>query len=216
MTTVLLTGFEPFGGESVNPSWEAVSRFAARPPMPGVEVHTALLPCVYGASVTALRTAVVEHRPDVVIGFGQAGGRFGVTPELIAVNLDDAPISDNAGNAPLDAAIAADGPLAYRSGLPVKAIVAALHDAGIPASVSHTAGTYICNHVFYAAMHLVATEEPRVRAGFVHVPFATEQVVDKPTAPSLSMDALTEAVGIVLATTVATGADLAVTAGAVS
>jgi len=216
VTTVLLTGFEPFGGESVNPSWQAVSRFAARPPTPGLDVRTALLPCVYGASATALRAAVAEHRPDVVVGFGQAGGRFGVTPELIAVNLDDAPVPDNAGGSPVDAPIAADGPLAYRTGLPVKAIVAALHEAGIPASVSHTAGTYICNHVFYAAMHLVATEAPGLRAGFVHVPFATGQVVDKPTQPSLALETITDAVGIVVATTVATGADLAVTAGAVS
>ncbi len=217
MTTVLLTGFEPFGGEVVNPSWQAVSALAARPPVPGVTLRTTLLPCVYGVAADVVRDAVARWDPDVVIGFGQAGGRHQVTPERFAVNLDDAPAPDNAGGSPVDRPVVDGGPLAYLSGLPVKAIVAALRTAGIPAAVSDTAGTYICNHVFYALMHLVATDRPGMRAGFVHVPYAHGQVVDRPGAtPSLSLDSITDALGVVVATTVSTRADLAVAAGSVS
>lgn len=217
MTTVLLTGFEPFGGETVNPSWQAVSALAARPPVPGVVLRTALLPCVYGAAGDALRDAVTRWDPDVVVGVGQAGGRHQITPERIAVNLDDAPAPDNAGVSPVDRPVVDGGPLAYRTGLPVKAIVAALRASGIPAAVSDTAGTYICNHVFYAAMHLVATDRPGMRAGFVHVPYAHGQVVDRPGAtPSLSLESITDALAVVVGTTLATRADLAVAAGSVS
>lgn len=226
MTTVLLTGFEPFGGETRNPSWDAVAAVAAGAvplpdgavPLPdGVDVRAELLPCVYGAASRAMREAIATHSPDVVIGVGQAGGRFEVTPERIAVNLDDAPAPDNAGNSPVDQPVVPGAPLAYPSGLPVKAIVAALRTAGIPASVSYSAGTYVCNHVFYATMHCVATGHPGVRAGFVHVPYATEQVVDRRVpAPSLPMATITRAVAIAVTTTVSVDADLPVAAGAVS
>jgi len=217
VTTVLLTGFEPFGGETVNPSWQAVSALAGRPPVPGVALRTAVLPCVYGAAADAVREAVGRWDPDVVIGVGQAGGRYQVTPERIAVNLDDAPAPDNAGGSPVDQPVVAGGPLAYRTGLPVKAIVAALRAAGIPAAVSDTAGTYICNQVFYALMHLAATERPGLRTGFVHVPYAHGQVVDKPgPTPSMALESITEALGVVVATTLATRVDLAVPAGSVS
>lgn len=217
MTTVLLTGFEPFGGETVNPSWQAVSALAARPPVAGVTLRTALLPCVYGVAADVLRDAVTRWDPDVVVGVGQAGGRHQVTPERIAVNLDDAPAPDNAGGSPVDRPVVDGGPLAHRSGLPVKAIVAALRAAGIPAAVSDTAGTYICNHVFYAVMHLVATERPGMRAGFVHVPYSHDQVVDRAGAvPSLALDSITDALGVVVATTLTTHTDLAVAAGSVS
>lgn len=132
MTTVLLTGFEPFGGERVNPSWQAVSALAARPAAPGVRLRAVRLPCVYGAASRAMADAVDRTGADVVIGVGQAGGRSGITPERIAVNIDDAAAPDNAGNAPVDIPVVAGGPLAYRTGLPVQAAVAALRAAGIP------------------------------------------------------------------------------------
>ncbi len=195
MTRVLLTAFEPFGGEPVNPSQEAARRLAAGPPLPGVELATALLPVVYGGAVQALRAAIAEHDPEVVVCTGLAGGRYGVTPERVAINLDDAPMADNSGQAPVDTPIVPGGPVAYLSTLPVAAIVHALRAAGIPAAKSSTAGHYVCNHVFYGLMHLLATERPGTLGGFVHLPFAHEQVLDRlDEVPSLALETITEAV----------------------
>jgi pyroglutamyl-peptidase len=204
MTRVLLTAFEPFGGETVNPSLEALRRVGRTTWPDGVQVATQALPVVYGEALDVLRRAVSSYDPDVVVATGQAGGRSDVTPERVAVNLDDAPADDNAGQAPLDAAVVLGGPAAYFSTLPVKAITEALRAAAIPASVSHTAGTYVCNHVFYGLMHLLATERPQTRGGFVHVPYAHEQVVDRtePRPPSLSLATITEAVRLAVVTAV--------------
>jgi pyroglutamyl-peptidase len=204
MTRVLLTAFEPFGGETVNPSLEALRRVGRTTWPDGVQVATQALPVVYGEALDVLRRAVSSYDPDVVVATGQAGGRSDVTPERVAVNLDDAPADDNAGQAPLDAAVVLGGPAAYFSTLPVKAITEALRAAAIPASVSHTAGTYVCNHVFYGLMHLLATERPQTRGGFVHVPYAHEQVVDRTEQrpPSLSLATITEAVRLAVVTAV--------------
>lgn len=207
--TVLLTGFEPFGGETTNPSWDAVRELAGR----GGPVEAVLLPCAFGASLEVLRAAIAEHRPALVVAAGLAGGRAGVTPERVAVNLTDARIPDNAGAQPIDVPVVPGGPAAYFTGLPVKACVAAVVAAGIPASVSHTAGTFVCNHVFYGLMHLVATEFPEVRGGFVHVPYAPEQVVDRPGVPSLPVSVVADALDLVVRTSLATSADLVVSAG---
>ncbi|MEV7093524.1 pyroglutamyl-peptidase I [Amycolatopsis sp. NPDC051045] len=211
MARVLMTGFVPFGGESVNPSWQAVSLLAARRD----EVAAVELPCEFAASLPALRRALEEHRPDLVVCVGQAGGRSEVTPERVAINLIDARIPDNAGAQPVDAPVVPDGPAAYFTTLPVKACVAAIRAAGVPASVSHTAGTYVCNQVFYGLMHLLATEFPDVRGGFVHVPFSPEQVAGpgKP-APSLSVDRMAGALDVLADTASAVTEDLAVSAGA--
>ncbi|WP_020669760.1 pyroglutamyl-peptidase I [Amycolatopsis nigrescens] len=171
MVTVLLTGFEAFGGERVNPSWQAVSLLARWRP----ELRVAELPCEFRRSLPALRAAIEEHQPELVICTGQAGGREGVTPERVAVNLMDARIQDNAGDQPLDLPVLPGGPVGYFGSLPVKACVAAIRAAGLPASVSQTAGTFVCNQVFYGLMHLLATERPGVRGGFVHVPYSPEQ-----------------------------------------
>ncbi|MEV6115234.1 pyroglutamyl-peptidase I [Streptomyces sp. NPDC052109] len=183
MTRVLLTGFAPFGGQQVNPSWQAASRVAAEPPA-GLTVTAAELPCVFGKSIDTLRDAIRSSRPDLVVCLGQAGGRPGVTVERVGINVDDARIPDNAGNQPIDEPVVPGGPAAYFSTLPVKACVAALRAAGVPAAVSTTAGTFVCNHVAYGLGHLIATEFPQVHGGFVHVPWAPEQVTDG-TAPAL-------------------------------
>jgi pyroglutamyl-peptidase len=210
MTRVLLTAFEPFGGEQVNPSQLAVQRLAAEG-VDGVELRTAFLPVVYYTAREALRAAIDEHDPDVVICVGEAGGRFGITPEKVAINRNDTVMPDNAGQAPVDEPILAEGPVGYFTGLPVAAIVEALRDAGIPAEVSWTAGAYICNHVFYSLMHLVATERTSVRGGFVHVPYVHEQVVRRTEAkPSLSLDAIVEGLRITVKTTVHATEDAAV------
>jgi pyroglutamyl-peptidase len=217
MPRVLLTAFEPFGGEQINPSLEAVRRMVGGPSIDGVALTSVTLPVVYGEAVAALRGAVEELDPEIVIALGEAGGRFDVTPERIAINVDDAPMPDNGGNAPIDVRPVPDAPLAYLTGLPVKAIVAALRTAGIPASVSNTAGTYVCNHVFFGLMHLIATERPELRGGFIHVPYAHEQVLSRRDRPaSLSLETITSAVRIAVETTVRTPVDVAVTAGAVA
>lgn len=205
---VLLTGFEPFDGEVSNPSWDAVD--AVRPD--GYRLTRLRLPCVFGDSVAALREAMAGRRYDVVVCVGQAGGRVGVTPERVAVNLDDARIPDNAGARPVDEPVVPGGPAAYFTGLPVKACVAALEAEGIPASVSHTAGTFVCNHVFYALMHLVATEHPGVRAGFVHVPYAPEQAGAR-EHPSLPVATTARALELIVRTALHTSTDLRTSAG---
>ncbi|GAA2672644.1 pyroglutamyl-peptidase I [Streptomyces lunalinharesii] len=211
-TRVLLTGFEPFDGETTNPSWQAV-RTAAGTPLDGFAVHTVELPCVYGASLTALRTAIAETSPDLVVCVGQAGGRPDVTVERVAVNVDDARIPDTAGAEPVDEPIVPGGPAAYFATLPIKACVAAVRAAGLPASVSNTAGTFVCNHVFYGLAHLIATELPHVRGGFVHVPYAPEQVTDR-ARPSLPVDAMATALRAIVVAAARTRTDLKVAEGA--
>jgi pyroglutamyl-peptidase len=211
MARVLMTGFAPFGGESVNPSWQAVALLGTRRD----DVAAVELPCVFAASLPALRRAIEEHSPELVVCVGQAGGRAEVTPERVAINLIDARIPDNAGARPVDVPVVPDGPAAYFTTLPVKACVAAIRAAGVPASVSHTAGTYVCNQVFYGLMHLLATDFPGLRGGFVHVPFSPEQVAaaGKP-APSLPVDRIAEALSILADTASKVTEDLAVSGGA--
>jgi pyroglutamyl-peptidase len=218
VTRVLVTAFEPFGGEALNPSLEALRRLADATWPDGVQVATQPLPVVYGESLDVLRRAVSTYDPDVVVATGQAGGRSDVTPERVAVNLDDAPAADNTGQVPLDRPVVAGGPTAYFSTLPVKAITEALRAAAIPASVSHTAGTYVCNHVFYGLMHLLASERPHTRGGFVHLPYAHEQVLDHtgPRPPSLALATITEAVRLAVVTAVGRPVEVAAVAGAVA
>jgi len=185
MKTVLLTGFEPFNGASINPAWEAVRALASWDGA-GFRVVTRQLPCVFGLSTRLLLDAIEECKPDIVIAVGQAGGRPDVTVERIAINVDDAPIPDNDGWQPLDATIVATGPAAYFATLPVKAMVQAIRARSVPASVSQTAGTFVCNHVFYGLMHF--THELPLRAGFIHVPFLPEQVLDKPGVAGMALD----------------------------
>ncbi|MFC6093797.1 pyroglutamyl-peptidase I [Saccharothrix lopnurensis] len=198
---VLLTGFEPFDGQRTNPSWDAA--VAVRPT--GYTLATLQLPCVFDESLRVLENALSTHRYDVVISVGQAGGRPNITPERVAVNLNDARIPDNAGNQPVDTPVVPHAPTAYFSTLPVKACTAALTAAGIPAAVSHTAGAFVCNHVFYGLMHLVATEHPHLRAGFVHVPFTPDQTQD---APSLPLSTTAQALDLIIRTTLETSQDL--------
>ena len=212
MTThVLLTGFEPFGGEHVNPSWEAAAAVAAAPP-DGIAVSAVQLPCTFGTVLTALRTAIERTEPDLVVCLGQAGGRPDITVERVAVNIADARIPDNAGHRPVDEPVVDGGPTAYFSALPVKACTAAVRAAGIPASVSHTAGTFVCNYTAYGLAHLIATERPGLRGGFVHVPWAPEQVCDR-REPSLPVATVTRGIRVLLRAAVDTTTDLRVSEG---
>lgn len=211
-TRVLITGFEPFGGESTNPSWEAVRLLAAEPPA-WTAVTARRLSCVFGRSVDELREAVQETDPHLVLCVGQAGGRPDLTVERVALNVDDARIPDNAGRRPLDEPVVSGAPAAYFSSLPVKACVAAVRAAGIPASVSQTAGTFVCNHVFYGLAHLIATERPALRGGFVHVPYAPAQAAAT-SDPSMSVRDTATGLAAVLTAAISTTADIHTVEGA--
>lgn len=193
--TILLTGFDPFGGESVNPSWLAVSRLAGNWDGPAA-LETVRLPVVFSESAVQLRAAVERVQPDVVISVGEAGGRTQVTPELVGINWDDARIPDNAGEQPRQTPIDPEGPAARFSTLPVYEAVDRMRAAGIPASVSTTAGTYVCNHVLYTVCGIVeATQRKPMLGGFCHVPYAPEQVAGR-ADPSLSPELAARGLGL--------------------
>lgn len=182
MAGVLITGFEPFGGETVNPSWEVVKQLDGMI-IRGQQVVAKQLPCVFGEALTVLKAALETYQPRLTIAVGQAGGRVDITVERVAINVDDARIPDNKGQQPIDEPIVANGPAACFSTLPIKAIVSALRQQGIPASVSQTAGTFVCNHVMYGLLHRGGP-----RAGFIHLPFLPEQAIRHPGAFSLKLD----------------------------
>lgn len=173
MKTVLLTGFEPFAGERINPSQEVVRKLHGEV-IRRHRIEGAVLPCVFRESLLLLRQLIRRHEPAVVICLGQAGGRAAITPERVAINIDDARIPDNTGQQPADRPVVRGGPAAYFSTLPLKAMVRDLRDAGLPAEVSQTAGTFVCNHVFYGLMHELR-ERPSVRGGFIHLPWLPGQ-----------------------------------------
>ncbi|WP_026174239.1 pyroglutamyl-peptidase I [Effusibacillus pohliae] len=207
MQKVLLTGFDPFGGESVNPAAEAIKRLSGKK-FDDTEVVTQQIPTVFHKSIEVLKRAIREVQPNIVICVGQAGGRSDITVERVAINVDDARIPDNEGNQPIDVPIVPDGPAAYWSTLPIKAIVHNIREAGIPASVSQTAGTFVCNHLFYGLAHLIATEFPSVRGGFIHIPFLPEQAVRHAGAPSMSLDHIVRALEIAIHTSVTQSEDI--------
>ena len=193
---ILISGFEPFGQDAINPSREAV--LALPDTLNGAPVIKVILPVVRGEAADRLKALIVEHRPDVVVCVGQAGGRNGLTIERVAINLDDYPIPDNAGHQPIDEPVAPGGPDAYFLTLPHKAIVEAWKAAGYPASVSTTAGTFLCNHVAYACAHFAAFHFPTMKTGFIHLPYSTAQAKDHPTAFAMTPQALSEALRLAL------------------
>jgi pyroglutamyl-peptidase len=186
MRKVLLTGFEPFGNATSNPSGEIVRQIS------GDNIVTAILPVAYAQSADRLLSLIEEHKPDVVICLGQAEGRTAITPERIAINLDDARLADNQGVLRNDVKILEDGPDAYFSTLPVNEIVAAIKAQGIPAAVSLSAGAFLCNHVFYVAQNKFAGSD--VRSGFVHVPLMDSQAAEFPGLPTMPLDQMVLAV----------------------
>jgi pyroglutamyl-peptidase len=208
---VLVTGFEPFGGESVNPSWEICERLARE--IAGARIETCLVPCAFHSAIDVAADAIERHRPQVVICLGQAGGRNAIGVERVAINVDDARIADNAGAQPIDERIAPDGPDAHFATVPVKAMAAAIRSAGIPAEVSNTAGTFVCNHLMYGVLHFIAARRPGVRAGFIHVPYAEEQVLDKPATASMAVASMVRAVEAAVAAALTHEQDIAVPEG---
>jgi len=209
MKTILLTGFEPFGGDEINPSWEVARRLDGELVV-GARIVARQLPCVFGLTLSALRDALVETQPMLVLALGQAGGRCDLSLERVAINVDDARIADNAGALPIDEAVIAGGPAAYFTTLPIKAMVAGLRAAGLPASVSQTAGTFVCNHLFYGLQHALAG------SGFMHIPYLPEQAAHKSGQPSLPLATLVDGVRLALKLALETERDLRQQGGATS
>ena len=190
MTKVLLTGFEPFGKASLNPSGEIVKQIS------GENIVTAILPVAYEQSAEALLALIAQHDPDVVISLGQAEGRTQITPERIAINLDDARLADNQGVMRNNVPILVGGPVAYESTLPIKEFVEAIKAIEVPAAVSLSAGAFLCNHIFYVAQNKFAGTH--VRSGFVHVPLMDEQAGEFPGLPTMPLDQMVKAVRAML------------------
>ncbi|UXR39004.1 pyroglutamyl-peptidase I [Staphylococcus simulans] len=185
---ILVTAFDPFGKEKTNPALEAVKLL---PETIGEHTITKLeIPTVFNESVEAIKQQLKIETYDAVLAIGQAGGRFDLTPERVGINVDDARIADNKGNQPIDEVIQEDGAPAYFSNMPVKRLTQAIKNAGVPASLSNTAGTFVCNHVLYQLGYLHATTFPYIQFGFIHVPFIPEQVTNKPNTPSMALDTI--------------------------
>jgi len=211
--TILLTGFEPFGGEGINPSWE-VARGLEGESIGALHIAARCLPCVFGDALLALDRAIAEVRPRLVLALGQAGGRCELSIERVALNVDDARIPDNAGVQPIDQPVVVGGPAAYFSTLPIKAMVAGLRAAGLPASVSQSAGTFVCNHVFYGLQHRLAGSG--VRSGFLHIPYLPEQAACHPGQPSLPLSLLQDGVRLALLLALQNESDLREQGGAIA
>jgi pyroglutamyl-peptidase len=208
---ILVTGFDPFGGQTVNPSWAAVQALQGRD-IGGHRIVAAQLPTAFGRSLHVLQELMGQHRPALVVCTGQAGGRAAMSLERVAINVNDARIRDNTGAQPIDTPVIPGGPAAYFTGLPIKAMLAAMLAAGIRAEVSQTAGTFVCNHVFYGLMHALA--QPRwagTRGGLIHVPWLPQQ-----GAPSMTVEQLILGLEAGLACAVETHTDVRLQAGALN
>ncbi|MNH18938.1 Pyrrolidone-carboxylate peptidase [compost metagenome] len=212
MQKVLITGFEPFGGERLNPSWEVVKQLNDME-LVGTRIVARQLPCVFGAALEALNAAIDEVQPVMVLAIGQAGGRTDITIERVAINVDDARIPDNQGQQPVDEPIVAGGPAAYFSTLPIKAMASSMREAGIPASVSQTAGTYVCNHVMYGLLHRLSGQG-EIKGGFIHIPYLPEQAAAHPGAPSMASQTVLFALELAVSIALQVEHDLKVVGGA--
>ena len=213
--SILVTGFEPFGGEQINVSWQVAQALDGQC-IAGCTVQALCLPCVFGQSLQVLQGALQAVNPAVVLALGRAAGRCDLSVERVAINVDDARIPDNAGAQPVDQPVIAGAPDAYFSRLPIKAIVAALREAGLPASVSQSAGTFVCNHVFFGLMHALRRRRRRVRAGFVHLPVLPEQVAAHPGQPSLPLATLVQGLRLAMHTAVTCADDLPLAGGSIA
>lgn len=216
---VLVAGFEPFENDPVNPAWE-IARALDGWACEGAVMQALQLPCVFGRAIHVLDAAMAgiaaARAPlPLVLCIGAAGGRTEISLERAALNVDDARIPDNAGYQPIDIEVVAGGPAAYFSTLPVKAMVRDMRAAGLPAAVSNSAGTFVCNHIFYALMHRIATWPAlaHTRGGFVHVPYLPEQAASKPGVASMALATQVEAFRVAIRTALMVRQDVRETAG---
>lgn len=208
---ILVTGFEPFGGEKINPSLEAVKMLPDT--LEGAEIKKASIPVVFGKSIKILEELIEKENPDAVICVGQAGGRFEISVERVAINLDDARIADNEGNQPVDEKIFKDGENAYFSTLPIKAMVEEMRRGNVVSAVSNTAGTYVCNHIMYGLLYLVQKKYPKIRGGFIHVPFIPEQIINRTNTPCMSLDDMAKGLTLAVKAVIENEEDIKVSHG---
>ena len=215
MMKILVTGFDPFGGEKINPALETIKRLPDT--ILGAQIIKLEIPTVVGKSLAKIAEAVEKENPDVVLSIGQAGGRSEITVERIGINIDDCRIPDNEGNQPIDEPVVKGGPAAYFVTVPIKAIVENIKAHNIPASISNTAGTFICNHVCYGVAHLAAARTAAgkpMKSGFIHIPFLPEQVIGKPAlTPSMSLETIVSGITHALEAIVKHGSDIKVSGG---
>lgn len=212
MMKILVTGFDPFGGATINPAIETVKRLPDI--VAGAEIIKLEIPTVCHKSLRVIDEAIAKYDPDVILSIGQAGGRSDITVERIGINVDDCRIPDNEGNQIIDEPVYADGPAAYFVTVPIKAMVKRIQERGIPASVSNTAGTFVCNHVTYGVCHLTAVKYPGKRSGFIHIPYLPQQVIDLKDMPSMAQELMVEAITAALEAIVENNEDIKVTGGA--
>lgn len=214
MKKVLITGFDPFGGESINPAFEAVK--ALPDSIEGYEIIKKEIPTVFEKSYKVLFETIDQVKPEIVICVGQAGGRFEVSPERVAINVDDARIKDNEGNQPIDVKVFEDGENAYFTNLPIKKMVDDMKQGSVPAVVSNTAGTFVCNHIMYALMYYINKNKLDIRGGFIHVPYLPEQVLDKKGQPFMSQELITKGLEISIASAIKNTVDIKAVGGQIS
>ena len=210
---ILVTGFDPFGGEPINPAIESVKKLPDN--IAGAEIIKLEIPTVRGKSLEKIEKAIQEHNPDIILSVGQAGGRFDITVERVGINMDDFRIPDNEGNQVIDEPVFSDGDNAYFVKLPVKAMVQNIQKNKIPASVSYTAGTFVCNHVLYGVLYLVEKKYKGKKSGFIHIPFLPEQVVDKRNIPSMELNTIVTGLTAAIDAIVENAEDITETGGTV-
>lgn len=208
---VLITGFDPFGGEAINPAWEAVNALPRE--IDGIEIIKVQIPTVFKKSAQKLFETIDTVKPNAVICVGQAGGRFDFNVERIAINVDDARIPDNEGKQPIDEKIFEDGENAYFATLPIKAMVEEARKAGVPASVSNTAGTFVCNHIMYSLLYYLSRNNLNIRGGFIHVPYIAQQVIGKKNMPFMEVTTITKGLEASIRALKDNQADIKVTGG---
>ncbi|MBM7687692.1 pyroglutamyl-peptidase I [Enterococcus ureilyticus] len=204
---VLVTGFDPFGGDSVNPAYEAVKMIPDE--VAGAKIIKLEIPTVFKESGEVLEVAIKEHQPDIVICVGQAGGRSAVSFERVAINLAEARIPDNKGNQPIGAKLEEDGQTAYFTTLPIKAMMKNVQNHGLPAYISYTAGTFVCNDIMYRLLYMIDKEFPKIKGGFIHVPFEPTQVIDRPVGtPSMPIQTIADSLLYAIEAAVITKEDI--------
>lgn len=210
---ILVTGFDPFGGEKINPAIESVKKL--QDTILGAEIIKLEIPTVYMKSLNKIDEAIEKYNPDVILSIGQAGGRPDITVERVGINIDDYRIKDNEGNQPIDKPIFKDGKNAYFATLPIKAMVEHIKKNNIPASISNTAGTFVCNHVLYGVAYLLDKKYPNKKSGFIHIPFLPEQVVNKGGVASMSLDMIVKGLTLAIEAIIKNSEDISVTGGTI-
>ncbi len=208
---ILVTGFDPFGEEVINPAIESVKKLPDE--ILGCEIIKLEIPTVRGRSLEVIERGIIEHNPEVILSIGQAGGRSGITVERVGINCDDYGIEDNDGNKVIDVPVFEDGENAYFSNLPIKAMVENMKSKGIPSSISNTAGTFVCNHVLYGVQYLIDKKYNEKRSGFIHIPFLPQQTVNKANTPSMSLDLIVDGLVASIEAIVLNNEDIKVTGG---